>query len=534
MAALSSPDEDDGSMTRHRADALEPPQAGDMAVNSTHLSVPARPLPTPPVGQHSGPTATPSRPPPPPHPSQSIPHPGLTASSSGRSRVAPRRSHECTHPILVRMYSRHHTCECCSRLPPEGYVFRCAHDRELILADLIRHNEHFPFDQLGRQLAGLVGPIKRGAELRAAGATRDSVLEEMTAAEAASYTEAQIEELAAQRKHALRTAKEDTFRALFPRSTAVLRARIEAVVDAALGEAPWVPQEEDECQLMVCRQCRPYYSERCFLSLGGIANGDVPPTAALGFGFHVHDRRPIVDAAIARRLGLRGVSKAHTTQEQRDIDHCRGLSAPPPFDLMELIQAHLGGADDLQQPMNKTKSPTPSLDGSGKTQPRSVVKASNSGTENTPASPSCIHLFRCAAAGSPNSTPPHLSDNGDELACVPTQLCHSGRLLPSNQESFDRACRTPLPRPDQKELVVLVVDPKDLPAAVAAADSGVVDPVGPPPWPGHEFMPKTPMEQQVDVDGVFGPGPLSVPGGLAVTEEGIEMGIADVATTNVG
>lgn len=299
-------------MTRHRADdALEPHQAGNMAVNSTRLAVAARPLPTPPVGQHSGPsisTATPSRPPPPPHPSQSIPRPGLTASSSGR-RVAPRRPHECTHPILVRMYSRHHTCECCSRLPPEGYVFRCAQDRELILANLIRHNEHLPFDRLGRQLAGLVEPTKRGAELRAATATRDSVLEEMTAAEAASYTEAQIDGLAAQRKHALRTAKEDTFRALFPHSTAVLRARIEAVVDASLGEAPWVPQEEDECQLMVCRQCRPYYSERCFLSLGGIANGDVPPTAALGFGFHVHDCRPIVDAAIARRLGLRNVSK---------------------------------------------------------------------------------------------------------------------------------------------------------------------------------------------------------------------------------
>lgn len=201
---------------------------------------------------------------------------------------------------------------------------------------------------------------------------------------------------------------------------------------------------------------------------------------------------------------------------------------------MELIQAHLGGADDPQQRMNKSKSPTPSLDGSGKTQPQNVVEASNSGTENTPASPSsCTHLARCAAVGSPNSTTRHISGNDDELACLPTQLRHTGRLLPSSRESFDLACRTPLPRPDQKELVVLAVDPQDLPAA-AAADSAVVEPVGPSPRLGHEFMPKTAMEQQEDVNGIFGAGPLSVPGGLAVTEEGVEMGIADVATTNVG
>ncbi|KAL8371230.1 hypothetical protein RB595_001192 [Gaeumannomyces hyphopodioides] len=532
MAASSGRDGDDKSMTRlrasphHHRNDLGPRQSSDIAVISTRLTVAARPLPTPPVAQHSSldiPTATPSRPPPPSPPPESTSRPGLTASSSGR-RVAPRRSHECTHTILVRMYSRHHTCESCSRSSPEGYVFRCAQDRELILADLARHSQlgHAAFDRLGRQLAGLVGPARRGAQRRTKGATRDAVLEEMTAAEAASYSEAQIEELAAQRGRALRTAKDDTFRALYPRSAAVLRARIESVIDASLGEAPWAPQGQDECRLSVCRQCRPHYFERCFLSLGGIANGDVPPTAALGFGFHVDGRRPIVDATVARRLGVCNVSN--------DTDHCRGLSAPPPFDLMELIQAHLDGTDDSQEPLNKSKSQAPSLDSNRKTNPRSAVEASNSYTADTPPSPSpCKHTAHCATAGLQSSTPRHLSDDG-EPACVPTQLCHSGRPLPSSREPLDGACHTPPPRPEQDELVVSAVDTKAWPAAANSA----VEPRGPPRRPGHGFVPKTVMAQQEEEDGVFGAGPLAVPGGLAVTEEGVEMGIADVAATNVG
>ncbi|KAL8360654.1 hypothetical protein RB601_007114 [Gaeumannomyces tritici] len=539
MAAPLSPDGDDESTTRHlpgprqHQSDLKPRQSGDRNITSTRLTAAARPLPTPPVAQHS--TTDVTLPPAPLPPSGgAAPRSGLTASSSGR-RVAPRRFHECTHTTLVRMYSRRHACESCSRLSPEGYVFRCVQDRELILADRTRHGqlEHAAFDRLGRQLAGLVfgrgGGAQRHAENVVATATatttaRDAALGERTAAaaaETAPYSEVQIEELAGQRRRALRTARDDTFRALYPRTApGILRRRMDSIVDTFLGEAPWVPQEQDECRLSVCRQCRPYYSERCFLSLGGIADGDVPPTAALGFGFHVDESRPVIDVAVARRLGRCIVSK-------QDTDHCRNMPPPPPFDLMELIQAHLDGADDSQEPIDKSKPRAPSLDGSRETTPRSAVEASNSYTTDTPPSPpSCEQTARCATAVLHSSAPRHLLDDG-ELACVPT---HSGRPLSSSREPLDGAGRTPLPRPEQDEPVVFAVGTKASPAAA----NSTVEPSGSPPRSGHGFVPKTTMEQQEEVDGVFGAGPLVVPGGLAVTEEGVEMGIADVAATNVG
>lgn len=78
--------------------------------------------------------------------------------------------------------------------------------------------------------------------------------------------------------------------------------------------------------------------------------------------------------------------------------------------------------------------------------------------------------------------------------------------------------------------MALAVDTKASPAAVKSA----AGPREPSPRPGHGFVPKTAMEQQEEADGVFGAGPLAVPGGLAVTEEGVEMGIADVAAANLG
>ncbi|GAW22380.1 hypothetical protein ANO14919_119170 [Xylariales sp. No.14919] len=70
---------------------------------------------------------------------------------------------------------------------------------------------------------------------------------------------------------------------------------------------PWVPREDEECQAKYCHHCRPSCEPRSYLSLDGILNGDVPPTAATGFGFHRMRTRPIVNAGIMREIGLRPV-----------------------------------------------------------------------------------------------------------------------------------------------------------------------------------------------------------------------------------
>lgn len=61
------------------------------------------------------------------------------------------------------------------------------------------------------------------------------------------------------------------------------------------------------CQYKVCPRCRPVVKERAFLNLGAVANGEVPPIAAAGYGFHVRKERPIANADVVRSLGYRAI-----------------------------------------------------------------------------------------------------------------------------------------------------------------------------------------------------------------------------------
>ena len=55
----------------------------------------------------------------------------------------------------------------------------------------------------------------------------------------------------------------------------------------------------------ICPFCRPSAADRAYLSLNAVANGEIPPTAATGFGFHLLGERPVVDANVVRNIGLR-------------------------------------------------------------------------------------------------------------------------------------------------------------------------------------------------------------------------------------
>lgn len=56
---------------------------------------------------------------------------------------------------------------------------------------------------------------------------------------------------------------------------------------------------------MICPVCRTGAADRAYLSLDAVANGEVPPTAAVGYGFHVMGERPVVDAEILKTIGCR-------------------------------------------------------------------------------------------------------------------------------------------------------------------------------------------------------------------------------------
>lgn len=68
---------------------------------------------------------------------------------------------------------------------------------------------------------------------------------------------------------------------------------------------PWVPNPREGCKYRICPCCRPGGADRAYLSLDSIANGDVPATAATGWGFHHFGRRPICHPEVVANLGLR-------------------------------------------------------------------------------------------------------------------------------------------------------------------------------------------------------------------------------------
>lgn len=83
-----------------------------------------------------------------------------------------------------------------------------------------------------------------------------------------------------------------------------------SAAQAALwARKPWLTEPRDECQYKICPHCRPAAADRAYLSLNAIANGDIPPTAATGYGFHVMGERPVVDAEIVQVMEYRPAAK---------------------------------------------------------------------------------------------------------------------------------------------------------------------------------------------------------------------------------
>lgn len=39
--------------------------------------------------------------------------------------------------------------------------------------------------------------------------------------------------------------------------------------------------------------------------MNAVANGELPPTAATGYGFHILRMRPVIDADVLKTIGMR-------------------------------------------------------------------------------------------------------------------------------------------------------------------------------------------------------------------------------------
>lgn len=234
-----------------------------------------------------------------------------------------RRTHlACTHTKMVRVYSVGMRCDICQRHGPFGWLYRCTEDREELLRHAISagntevsnfcfwpQNERLPsgltpqayhFDELGRRLSMLVKTSPRSAESRA---DIFSFFSELDEDQMKTYSPEQVALILRQRENVRKVCREEMVKF----TETMTSERNNPTWQELLRTKPWVVKSVRECQHKVCPYCRPNGVDRVYVSLDGVANGDVPATAVTGFGFHVFNKRPVCDANVVARVGLRKV-----------------------------------------------------------------------------------------------------------------------------------------------------------------------------------------------------------------------------------
>lgn len=128
---------------------------------------------------------------------------------------------------------------------------------------------------------------------RGAAARQDklSPLNEMKPEQVASYTAPQLATVLRQHEHAVDSALADRHGPFLPYA----------------GDKPYLEPLQDECKATLCPSCGRAGAggDLSFLSLDGVLRGDIPPSAAVGYGFRAMGERPVANANIVKNLGLR-------------------------------------------------------------------------------------------------------------------------------------------------------------------------------------------------------------------------------------
>ncbi|KAI3397558.1 hypothetical protein diail_10651 [Diaporthe ilicicola] len=196
------------------------------------------------------------------------------------------------YPLLTKhQYDNTLRCDKCGGGSDFGWFYRCCHDTETRLYESIRDGNTEHFDEIGEMFSHQMKRPDRGPAARS---DKLSLLDELSPEQVKSLSAPQLAALLRQREHANDQAITDHFGFLGPASY----------------DRPFLKSEIHECKQTLCPACGKGMmgEEVSFLSLNGIVEGDIPPTAALGFGFRKHGRM-IADANVVRDIGLRKAPK---------------------------------------------------------------------------------------------------------------------------------------------------------------------------------------------------------------------------------
>ncbi|QPC60225.1 hypothetical protein HYE67_002456 [Fusarium culmorum] len=201
---------------------------------------------------------------------------------------------QCTHLTMTRVYDLDATCFSCQGPGQFGWLYQCTQDCDKIIQERLSC-----MDFLDYTFRKSMGIRKGSPEARK---DKLSFLAELTAEQMACYRPDQIATILRQREQLKNVIAEDEFDGrglpLF-NNTPPLHG-LEAFMDNNTGE--WAYGENKDCQYKVCPRCRPVCADRAFLSLDAVANGEIPPTAAAGFGFEALGGRPVIDKDVIKSI----------------------------------------------------------------------------------------------------------------------------------------------------------------------------------------------------------------------------------------
>ncbi|KAL7784102.1 hypothetical protein V8C37DRAFT_396304 [Trichoderma ceciliae] len=240
---------------------------------------------------------------------------------------------QCTHATMTRIYSPSLLCSNCHYPGPSGWLYQCTQDREDLIEHAVARGEFVNMDQVGCNLTPMMG-IRKGSP--AAREDRLSFFKEINQQQLANYRPDQVAHILRQRENVQLIIQRDKVR----KSSAAILSRLAQPhgLDSAscsIGlQKPWLCSPQEECQYRVCQNCRPGCADRSFLSLNAVADGEVPPTAAAGYSFHLLGQRPVIDARALKNMGCRPVPLPQSSSPASS-DHDSPASTMSVMDLLD-------------------------------------------------------------------------------------------------------------------------------------------------------------------------------------------------------
>ncbi|RDA86254.1 hypothetical protein CP532_5111 [Ophiocordyceps camponoti-leonardi (nom. inval.)] len=432
---------------------------------------------------------------------------------------------QCTHITMTRIYDPSLLCLNCRCPGPAGWLYQCTQDREELIEHAVSRGEVASFDVLGQRMSEQL-KIRKGSP--AAREDKFSLLDEMTPQQLAGYRPDQVATLLRQRenvKTAIQLQRLRTETCTQAASRCNYWTAFEGAPSPFEPRNPWVPTFTEYCRYRVCPRCRPGLADRAFLSLNAVANGDIPPTAAVGYGFHIMGERPVFDAELVKTIGTGAFMKAgkagpqktpKTPQSERQLSTISKVSGTRNyFRSSESIRQLFGRPSAVSQPAE---------DGSAATG-RPQDQGSASGFIKH--SPRCENLGKLAEKDKgidipthsrpfrpppglpiPSGTEWHVAESGDSGLVERSSLAHRERASDHDTESTIEDTEM-YPHPDSSK----AADHDD------EEDLGVQHGDSPSPSPRDDLP---------DVSTKFASSPLRVENGVAVLEESVELGVPDV------